>query len=274
MGYKEFDIEKIKGFTMMPNHHLKNDKISLKAIGLYSKIISLPDDWDYSFKGLVSICKESDKAVRSAINELKEYGYIDIIEERTPEGYFKYRYNVYLSPHTQNRTTDNRTSDKDIQLSTKELSTKELNNIYMPESEINHQNDVILPSENKKKQKHRHGEFKNVLLTDEEYDRLGEEYGDDARSEFINRLDEYIGMKGSKYKDHNLVIRNWMRKDGIKPKEKPKETTLEKKDKFCNLGKEKELEFRKIGIIREDDSIDCFNATADQREELVKAGIL
>ena len=54
-----FRVEKIKDFTIMSNHHLRNPKLSLKAKGLLSLMLSLPEDWDYTTKGLAQICKES-----------------------------------------------------------------------------------------------------------------------------------------------------------------------------------------------------------------------
>ena len=53
-----FRVEKIKDFTIMSNHHLRNPKLSLKAKGLLSLMLSLPEDWDYTTKGLAQICKE------------------------------------------------------------------------------------------------------------------------------------------------------------------------------------------------------------------------
>ena len=72
-------VHKNTDFTIMSNHHLRNQKLSLKAIGLMSKILGLPCDWNYSIAGLVKICKEGETAVRAirlqisrAIIKLKE----------------------------------------------------------------------------------------------------------------------------------------------------------------------------------------------------------
>lgn len=63
-------VHKNTDFIIMSNHHLKNQKLSLKAIGLMSEIQGLPDGWNYSVAGLVKICKEGETAVRAAIHEL------------------------------------------------------------------------------------------------------------------------------------------------------------------------------------------------------------
>ena len=66
-----FKINKNRDFTIMSNFHLRDKNLSLKAKGLLSFMLSLPDDWDYSLKGLVSICKENKDAIRASLNELK-----------------------------------------------------------------------------------------------------------------------------------------------------------------------------------------------------------
>ena len=68
-------ISKSKNYTVMSNIHLRDKNISLKAKGLLSVALSLPDDWNYSLSGLASICKESITAIRSAIKELCQSGY-------------------------------------------------------------------------------------------------------------------------------------------------------------------------------------------------------
>ena len=69
-------VNKNKNYTVMSNYHLKSKNLSLKAIGLLSKVLSLPDDWDYSISGLTSLCKESTSAIKAALDELKEWGYL------------------------------------------------------------------------------------------------------------------------------------------------------------------------------------------------------
>ena len=70
-----FRVEKTKDFTVMSNHHLRNVSLSLKAKGLLSLMLSLPDDWDYTTKGLAHICKDGVDSISSAIKELEKQGY-------------------------------------------------------------------------------------------------------------------------------------------------------------------------------------------------------
>lgn len=71
-------VHKNANYTVMSNYHLQSRNLSLKAIGLLSKVFSLPDDWDYSIAGLTHICKENETAIKSALNELKEWGYLTV----------------------------------------------------------------------------------------------------------------------------------------------------------------------------------------------------
>lgn len=71
-----FRVEKTKDFTIMSNHHLRNPKLSLKAKGLLSLMLSLPEDWDYTTKGLAQICKEGVDSIGTALKELEQYGYL------------------------------------------------------------------------------------------------------------------------------------------------------------------------------------------------------
>ena len=71
-----FRVEKTKDYTVMSNHHLKNKGLSLKAKGLLSQMLSLPENWDYTLKGLSIINKESVDAIREAVKELEGEGYV------------------------------------------------------------------------------------------------------------------------------------------------------------------------------------------------------
>jgi len=84
-----FRVEKNKNYTIMSNHHLRNKNISLKAKGLLSQILSLPENWDYTMRGLAHINKESIDAIRSAIHELETSGYIVHKRIRNAQGQLK-----------------------------------------------------------------------------------------------------------------------------------------------------------------------------------------
>ena len=71
-----FRVEKTRDYTVMANHHLRNTELSLKAKGLLSLMLSLPEDWDYTTKGLSFICKDGIDSINKTIKELEENGYL------------------------------------------------------------------------------------------------------------------------------------------------------------------------------------------------------
>ena len=79
-GMAVFRIEKTRDYTVMSNHHLRDMSLSLKAKGLLSLMLSLPENWDYTMKGLARICKDGIDSISGGIRELEEHGYL--IRER------------------------------------------------------------------------------------------------------------------------------------------------------------------------------------------------
>ena len=119
-----FRVEKTKGYTVMSNHHLRNHTLSLKAKGLLSQMLSLPDDWDYTLQGLAQINKESIDAIREAVRELERAGYIKRSRERDERGCLRGTvYTIYEQPHTEptleKPMLDFPTSENPMQLNTK-----------------------------------------------------------------------------------------------------------------------------------------------------------
>ena len=97
-----FRVEKNKGYTVMSNHHLRNHTLSLKAKGLLSQMLSLPEDWDYTLKGLAQINRESIDAIREAVRELEQAGYITRSRERDTRGCLRGTvYTIYEQPHAE-----------------------------------------------------------------------------------------------------------------------------------------------------------------------------
>ena len=114
-----FRVERNKGYTVMSNHHLRNKELSLKAKGLLSQMLSLPEDWDYTLKGLSLINREKIDAIREAIKELERAGYIVRSRERDEKGRLRGTdYIIYEQPPNldlptlENPTLDNPTQEK------------------------------------------------------------------------------------------------------------------------------------------------------------------
>lgn len=97
-------VNKTANYTVMSNMHLRDRRLSLKAKGLLSVVLSLPLDWDYSIAGLASISKECETSIKSALGELKANGYLEIVKRmpnETQTGRFEYEYNFYEEPRDQ-----------------------------------------------------------------------------------------------------------------------------------------------------------------------------
>lgn len=94
-----FRVERNKGYTVMSNYHLRDRNLSLKSKGLLSQMLSLPEDWDYTLKGLSSINKESIDAIRTAVWELEKAGYITRRQGRDEQGKMAaIEYTIYETP--------------------------------------------------------------------------------------------------------------------------------------------------------------------------------
>ena len=117
-----FRVERNTGYTVMSNHHLRNKELTLKAKGLLSQMLSLPEDWDYTLAGLSHINREKIDAIREAVRELERAGYIVRSRERDAKGRLRGAdYVIYEQPQLppkpdlptlENPTLENPTQEK------------------------------------------------------------------------------------------------------------------------------------------------------------------
>ena len=117
-----FRVERNRGYTAMSNHHLRNKELTLKAKGLLSQMLSLPETWDYTLAGLSHINREKIDAIREAVRELEKAGYIVRSRERDEKGRLRGAdYIIYEQPPIsdlptlENPTLDNPTLEKPTQ---------------------------------------------------------------------------------------------------------------------------------------------------------------
>lgn len=125
-----FKIEKNKNYTIMSNYHLRDKRLSYKAKGMLSFMLSLPDDWDYSINGLVSLSKEGIKAVKNILKELQDNGYLIISKNRNKLGQYEYEYLIYEEPECQKGEVDQGEVENDIQINTNIQSTNNKDDKY------------------------------------------------------------------------------------------------------------------------------------------------
>lgn len=99
-----FRVNKTKGFSVMSNYHLQDKNLSLRAKGLLSLMLSLPDDWKFSIAGLASLCIEKEQAVKSSLDELKASHYVvvtKLLPNQTASKRIEWLYDVYEKPQTE-----------------------------------------------------------------------------------------------------------------------------------------------------------------------------
>ena len=228
----------------MSNTHLKDKRLSLKAIGLLSVVLGLPEDWHYTVNGLVGIVKDGKDSVESAIKELKKNGYLKVekIYPNANSNRIQYQYTFFENPQEvvfqplENQGIENQ-----------DVETQVLENHYTYK-------DTNKPNTNNKntnkQSKQKYGEYSHVLLTDKEHTRLIELYGD-SLDEHIKILDEYIETSGKRYKNHSLVIQKWVHDEWTKRnKDKPtldsKFYAQESNQSYADVQKEMERVRREI----------------------------
>ena len=110
-----FRVEKTKDYTIMSNHHLKDRRLSLKAKGLLSMMLSLPKEWDYTLKGLARISREGVDAIREAVRELEQAGYVVRSRTRNPKGQLaNAEYVIYEHPMPASRSAPKPAREKPV----------------------------------------------------------------------------------------------------------------------------------------------------------------
>lgn len=196
-----FRVHKTSNFTVMSNHHLRDRNLTLKAKGLLSVILSLPDDWKYSIAGLAAICKEGTSAVKSALQELTEEGYVTVTKlypNQTETGRIEYVYDIHETPQAPRKQEleklplEFQQVEKQAQLNTDEPSTDEPN------------------TDNEKEKRKRFSP-----PTPDQVRGYAKEQGLDIDADYFCDYWESVGwMRGRvKMKDWKATARNWARRD-------------------------------------------------------------
>ena len=210
-----FRVERNKGYTVMSNHHLRNKELSLKAKGLLSQMLSLPEDWDYTLAGLSYINREKIDAIREAVRELERAGYIQRSRERDEKGRLRGAdYIIYEQPPNldlptlENPTLGNPTQEKptlenpmqlnkDIQrtdLPKKEKSNTDLSSTdSIPIHSLNplpYDGEAATPPERKRKETtDAYSVYEEIIKDNIEYDHFVR-YGQVDK----DRLDEIVSI--------------------------------------------------------------------------------
>lgn len=195
-------VNKTKDYTVMSNHHLRDKSLSLKAKGLLSQMLSLPEDWDYTIQGLCSINKENETAINSTLKELKENGYLIVTKKmpnETKSGRIEYVYDIYETPKQEGKKQD-------------------LENLGVEVQGVENQGQLNTDIQNKEKQNKEKNNKRFVPPTLEEIEQFCKERGNGVDAK---RVFDYYSS--ANWKDgRGNPVRNWKQKI-IAVWEKPKE---------------------------------------------------
>lgn len=186
-----FRLERTRDYTVMSNHHLRDKRLSLKAKGLLSQMLSLPDDWDYTLSGLAYINRESKDAIRSAVNELERAGYVQRHQTTNASGKFSVNeYIIYERPISANPSSEKPSSDipapdKPLQDNPTQINTKKSNT---EKQSTDLQNTDSIPSFRESSEAKRsesanaYQDYRDLIFENIEYENLKQQHPCDADS--------------------------------------------------------------------------------------------
>lgn len=211
-----FRVERNKGYTVMTNYHLRDRNLSLKSKGLLSQMLSLPEDWDYTLKGLSSINKESIDAIRTAVWELEKAGYITRRQGRDEQGKMaSIEYTIYETPQrtapglenptpdqpwlenpiSENPTPENPIPENPMQLIKEELNKdlqgkdRSITESYPIPSCPDNYEDTALPERKRKDGKEAYQVYEEIIKDNIEFDWLIKAFPHDR-----DMLDEIVSL--------------------------------------------------------------------------------
>ena len=199
-----FRIERTRDYTVMSNHHLRNANLSLKAKGLLSMMLSLPEDWNYTTRGLAKICKEGVDAIGAALRELEAAGYIVRHKLRDRQGRISdTEYVIYEqpqlrkpdtdSPDTENPYMDKPDTEKPAELNIEKSNTqKSITHGSSTDSIPFRETAAVSPPERKGRDAMSVSEIENyreLILENIEYDYLCREF-----ATYREDLDEIVEL--------------------------------------------------------------------------------
>ncbi|MCD7845536.1 MAG: helix-turn-helix domain-containing protein [Oscillospiraceae bacterium] len=218
-----FRVEKNTNYTTMCNYHLRDQNLTLKAKGLLSLCLSLPEAWDYSVRGLVSICKEGKDSIVKILQELEKYGYLERHQLRRDDGKMGgIEYVIYEMSHTPctekpcagnpnavKPDTDNPDTANPDAGKPRSENPPQINKEQISKEAINTDSNK---QKKEKESRHQYGEYGNVLLSDAELQSLQADFPQDYQQR-IECLSEYMASTGKSYKSHLATIRSWARRE-------------------------------------------------------------
>ena len=186
-----FRVQKIQNYTVMSNYHLNDKTLSLKAKGLLSLMLSLPDNWDYTTRGLAAICKEGVDGIRATVRELEDAGYIIRCRVRDKSGLMHgMEYTVFeqpQKPEPENLVQAEPEREKPVQAKPVQAEPAQENPAQLNTKEINNENSKY--ESNPIRAAGQRAEIRALVLRNIEYPILVQNNPTD-----VMRLDELVEL--------------------------------------------------------------------------------
>jgi Arc/MetJ-type ribon-helix-helix transcriptional regulator len=208
-----------------------DNEVSLKAKGLLSEMLSFPDNWNYSIAGLVAVNKENETSIKSTLEELKQFGYLKItkmLPNETKSGRIEYVYDIF-----EEKQEGKKQGVENLGVEFLEVENQGQYNINNKINNDKINNKYIYM-----------GIYKRIKLTQEQYDKLINEFGESYINQIIEKLDEYVESNNNKnkYSNYNLVIRKAIREKWFNLNKEPTWLNQENKIEIATEAEQKEME--------------------------------
>ena len=227
-------INKTKDYVVMSKEHFKEKEMSLKAKGLLSEMLALPDNWEYSIAGLVAINKENETSIKNTLEELKQFGYLKItklLPNQTKTGRIEYIYDIFekkqegKKQEVENLGVEFLGVENQGQYNNNILNNKELNN-----------KNIIKEKEIKRKV----FEKPTIEKIQEYCSERDNGINANAFYDFYESKDWYVGK--NKMKDWKACIRTWEQRSNKKERQIPKWFNQEVKQEIASNDEQHEME--------------------------------
>ena len=173
-----FRVNKTSDYTVISNHHLREKGMSLKAKGLLTLMLSLPENWDYSISGLASICAENETAIKTGLNELKKIGYLRISKifpnKKRGNKKIEYVYEIFEKPLKEDKKQKEQKTEEQT-LESQVVENQGVENLPLESQAVENQGQLNTKELNTNKLNTKEVSTKEYIYVKNEFSRLCEE---------------------------------------------------------------------------------------------------
>lgn len=173
-----FRVNKTSDYTVISNYHLREKGMSLKAKGLLTLMLSLPENWDYSISGLASICAENETAIKTGLNELKKFGYLRISKifpnKKRGNKKIEYVYEIFEKPLKEDKRQKEQKTEEQT-LESQVVENQGVENLPLESQAVENQGQLNTKELNTNKLNTKEVSTKEYIYVKNEFSRLCEE---------------------------------------------------------------------------------------------------